>query len=366
MSDLIKYNLRKNPFAHITPNFSFSNKRNMVWADMAKLKDKFEKIFKRLISRGEKQVVLNWGTWGGGKTFCALYYYNEHLENENIESIYIRLPKEGKTIDFNLQKEIFDFISFNKIKSKIQELKTLMAEDELLKYLTNIIKSEEYAKAILLIGNNSKATDDLIKHYMFNGLNKSELKKLDLARNIDSVNERAKFIAGIFSLFTYKDEDRLVLWIDEMEDLVHLNSKDSTKVSMFLRDLIDLLNRSVTIFFNFSLAENQRSTLEYLLGEALSRRIQNYIQFDSFDKENAFIYISELIMAHQIKRNESLFPLDKKMVNRIVDDIPPEKLTPGEVNKVFSELLNLALDEDSDNISIDLYNQYLSNVSAFS
>jgi len=350
MSDYNKYNLRQNPFADVTPNFSFSNKREMAWADMSKLKEKFEKIFKRLINRGEKQVVLNWGTWGGGKTFCALYYYNEFLEKENIETIYIKLPKEGKTIDFNLQKEILDFISFSRIKSKIQELKTLMAENDLLKYVTNVIKSEEYAKAILLIGNNSKATDDLMKHYIFNGLSKGELKKLGLSRNIQSVNERSKFIAGILTLFTYKKEDRLVLWIDEMEDLVHLNSKDSTLATQFLRDLIDLFNKNITI----------------LLGDALSRRIQNYIQFDSFDKANAFIYISDLIKANQIKKNKSLFPFDKKLVNKIVEDIPPEKLNPGEVNKIFKELLNLALDEDADNISIELYNQYLSNVSAFS
>jgi len=365
MSDFSKYNLSQNPFENITPNFSFNKKRNMVWADMAKLKEKFNKIFKRLISREQKQVVLNWGTWGGGKTFCALYYYNEYLENENVESIYIKLPKEGKTIDFNMQKDIFDFLSFNKIKNKIQELKALIPEAELLNYVTNIIKSDDYAKAILLIGNNSKATDELMKHYIFNGLSKAELKKLELARNIRSVNERAKFIAGILSLFIYKKEDRLLLWIDEMEDLVHLNSKEFLLASQFLRDIIDLLSSRITFFFNFSLAESQITTIEYLLGEAVMRRISNKIKFDSFNKENAFIYISELIKANRIKANKSLSPFDKKLINKIIDDIPPEKLTPGEVNKIFSELLNLALDDDAETISIDLYNQYLSDMVAF-
>lgn len=365
MNDLKKYNLSKNPFTDITPNFSFAKKRKIVWADMFKLKEKFDRIFNRLIKRGEKYVTLNWGTWGGGKTFSSLFFYNQYLEVKNVEVIYIRLPKEGKSIDLNMLKDIFDFLSYQKIKSKIQELKTLVTEDELLKYLTNTIKSEEFAKAILLIGNNNKAIDKLMKHYIFNGLNKAELKKIDITRNIQTLNERVKFVGGILSLFTYNKEDRLVLWIDEMEDLVHLNSKDSKLCSQFLRDLIDLINKNISIFFNFSLAENQRSTIEYLLGDALMRRVSNNIQFDSFDSKNAFIYVSELIKAYQIESNNNLSPFGKDLINKIIKDIPEDNRTPGEVNKIFSELLNLALDDNTENISIDLYNQYLSNVSAF-
>ena len=63
--------LRLNPFPELTPQ---TDPGQIVWAGMPKIKTQFEDVFYEALNSRKKQVVLNYGPYGGGKTHAAMYF----------------------------------------------------------------------------------------------------------------------------------------------------------------------------------------------------------------------------------------------------------------------------------------------------
>ena len=192
------FNLKYNPFQNITPSLEDGN---AVWAEMHDIKQKIEKSYSDCLSTNSKQIILNWGQYGGGKTFSAFYLINKNKQSKDSTSIYVRCPKDGSKSTDEFFKSVVDHISFETIHLRVKELLSSIGETKLVEYLS-AKANREYAKAICLLGSDDREIKEAMNRFLYSGLTKTELRKLGLAKDIQTDSDSIKFLSGIISIFT--------------------------------------------------------------------------------------------------------------------------------------------------------------------
>lgn len=340
MESLQLLNLKYNPFKDITPTM---DSRNLIWAEMEEVKSKIAKSYEECIKNNTKQIVLNWGPYGGGKTFSSYYFIKKYKNQNGIKDIYLRCPKDGAKASDEFFKSIIDYLSFEVIHNQLKELIKINGEKSIIQYLTPIA-GREYAKAICLIGSSNDEIVSAMNRFLYAGLTKAELKKLDLAKDVASDADLIKLLAGILSCFigfTNTNNGRMVIWVDEMEDLIYYSPKYYKAFSQLLRDLFDSISEGLLVFMNFTLAEGVESNIELILGGAVWSRITKRIRYKQFTIKDATAYCVQLLDYSKIDKR-SIAPLNLDIIDSVITSIPLNNLTPREINKHFTSLINYA------------------------
>ena len=363
--------LNGNPFGTTPP----ANPKDIVWAGMPKLKQRFNEIFQEATFSSTTQVVLNRGHWGGGKTHASLYFgIEDNLPSEvtketQVHSINIRSPKEAGNPAQDFYTDFLEKLGMTCVQKIIRNAISNLSEAEVLQSFQTVLESEELARALWLLGTeDTNEKQSLLKSYFFEGCTRTDLKKLGIARNISKAQDRFKIIAGILQCLIGFNTNhaparysRVFLWIDEMEDLVFLPSAQFRIVSQGLREIIDRLPNFFTLFLNMSLAEPEKhEDFEAILGNAVIDRITNNIHFPELNFDEALEYVTELAN-HPRYRNKPLpnrlpktYPFDETALRMLLEDL--EKRTPRDINKRCHNAINHALRDDQFEAGRDIIN----------
>src|SRR5437588_12582021 len=101
----------------------------------------------------------------------------------------------------------------------------------------------------------------LFESYFFSQTIKSDLRPLGLIRDINSTQARfhvlgclLQCLIGLEPVEDIERHRRVILWVDEMEDLISYPSRYHKSFMQGLRDLLDRLPNYFTIVMNFTLA----------------------------------------------------------------------------------------------------------------
>lgn len=193
---------------------------------------------------------------------------------------------------------------------------------------------------------------DKIGRVLFGNSSSVDLRELQIARKPDSVADLCRLVTTAFNLFTYRSTlvtplyPAIHLWIDEFEDISSLSGKEQDALAAYLRNLIDWCPRYMTIFLNFTLTPVQGlQDLSLYLGEAVTSRIRQRIEFAEPDKPEIRVYIREMLNAPGVRlqvaqTGEEFAPFEVAAVDLIIDCVSPR--TPRRVNDVLSFYLDLA------------------------
>jgi hypothetical protein len=357
MITLAELNLEFNPFKDATAN---NANNNLVWASMEDVKSKLERSYNDCLVNNSKQIILNWGQWGGGKTFSAFYFSKEMNNVDHLQHIYVKCPKDGTKATDEFFSSVIDSISFDKLSNHIRNLIAQVGEDTLINYLSPIA-TKEFAKAIVLIGSQNDEICNTMNRFLFSGITKTELKKLGLSRDIQTDSDSVKFLSGILSCYTGTDSlnnGRVVIWLDEMEDLIYFAPKNYKIFSQILRDLFDAIPDRFLFFMNFTLAEGQESTIQLILGDALWSRVTKKIRYKEFNEDDALSYVNDLLKAAKIDK-DSAHPFDMDIARALINNIPLNILTPREINKHITSLLSYSLEHELSDIDVHVLNEWV-------
>lgn len=354
-------NLSYNPFKDLTSDISDTS---LKWGGMDEIKSKIQRSYLDLIKNNSKQIILNWGPYGGGKTFSAYYFSHKEKNTDNLTHIYVRSPKDGAKATDEFFKSIIDSLTFEVIQNQVKKIISENGETELIRYLTPKA-TREFAKAIYLIGSDDDEVVEIMNRFLYAGVTISELKRLGLAKKIQTDTDRVKFLAGILSCFIGNDslvDGRLVFWIDEMEDLIYYSPKYYKSFSQVLRDLFDSLSDRLLVFMNFTLAEGQETTIELILGGAVWSRISKKLRYKEFTQADALKYCNDLLELAKIKKSE-FKPFTTELLIDILNNISTDNLTPREINRHLNSLINYALEHELKDINLDLFNNWIEEFS---
>ena len=349
--------LKKNPF-NLTP----ADSEQIVWAGMKELKQQFERIFEIARSDSVTQVILNQGPYGGGKTHASFYFRNlNNLPSGqwNGSAIYqfnICVPKEPGNVAADFYTSILDTIGLSRIHQIIKDAIDGLSESDALTLLQETLSSEELARAFWLYGTEkTNEKKMLFRSYFFEGCTRTDLRKLGIARNITNAQDRFRVIAGVFRCLIGLKSDhnsRVCLWIDEVEDLIYFTSAQFRIMSQGLRDMIDRLPRSFTLFLNATLAEPADEEIETILGRALLDRVTDHIYFPELNVGEAVEYVDQL-MNHAQYRDSSLlpnelpdtYPFNQAGLKTLLENLI--KRTPRDINKRCSSAIHFAFGDNN-------------------
>ncbi|HRQ54023.1 MAG: hypothetical protein IT276_16895 [Ignavibacteriaceae bacterium] len=354
-------NLKENPFKENIPNPELRGQNSLIWAGLKELKNTIESIYTQAANSTHKQIILNWGPYGGGKTFAADYFINTYYEyndnNKSFVQVYLRSPKDGTKATKDFFKNFIDFVTFNKIAETSKFIKDDLGDDDFKKLISTTIKSQEFSEAIYKLSSDDFDTLDMMRRYIYTGLTKTELKKLNLARNLEIDTDYIKFLAAIILILEYPN-NRFVLWLDELEDLIYYSPKNYRTFSQILRDLFDTIPKNFTVFMNFTLSEPKESTIEILLGGAIWSRINKKVRFKELSVADALGYVNELLKGFQLELNGTS-PFTEEVVQKTIALIAPTDLTPRKINEHFGELIEFARENDHTSITTEVLSSWL-------
>ncbi len=343
---------------------------------MPRLKNQFNALFVEALSTSATQVVLNWGAYGSGKTHAAIYFSaRDHLprvKGEQVRDVwilYVHTPRDPSQADIILYREILETILFSRLRQVIRSIVAEYGNQDASKMLQELVGSEALGKALWLLGlepsgsgqlrllgddEESKEWQRLLEVYFFSQHTKNDLKRLGLSRGIDNPQDRFRILSGVLQcligLAPAKEigrHSRVLLWIDEMEDLIYFTSRQYRPFTQGLRDLIDHLPSYFTLLMNFTLAAPEAyEDATVVLGQALMDRVTQQIYFQEPNEEEAYEYASDLLNAFRSQASPELglppsYPFSEESLKEIIAMLP--KRTPRNINKRCSEIITEAL-----------------------
>lgn len=364
-------NLKYNPFEDIVPS-----QDNLHWAGMKRQKDQIEQIYKEAFERRTRQIVLNWGPWGGGKTFAAEYFTKMpkpaiSSAEEKFISIIVSAPQDGTDVIKSIIEKILATFSPEFLGKNIAEAITNLNKDVLLKKIYNRIQNYEIANVIVNLcdpnsshGSSYFNAGNLLLKYFYNSFDKKQLSQLKINKPLKGNDDYLQFLAGVLIALTSTSlEKKIFLWIDEMEQLFYYTAKQYRAISQLIRDLTDKVNENFTVFLNLTLSENDINKINILLGSALISRINKDIKFRDLTIEDALDYCKDLINYASIQHLENLYyPLTENILRELIKTLSKEKIIPREINKLCYGFINFLKEENVEMVTLDtieLYQKHL-------
>jgi len=269
------------------------------WADNKEILQKMIKTQLDSIMFASSFIYVLYGPIGGGKTFAIKYLANPEVQKAifrtikkpELKSLNIRVativPLRSGQLTFSLHKDIVERC-FSEIE-KSQELLKIFLESK-------DFGEGNIRRAFVNIKRNiRKSLDGKMK---ISGLENTEgYKFLTHTRSqygkLKDVNELVETIR-ILILILSKRYERVVISIDELENLARATGTERFLCSDFLRKLHETIEHNMTLFLIFTLESFEG--VASLLQPALLSRVKEQIEF-SFVKDTSTVveYITECL-----------------------------------------------------------------------
>lgn len=363
-SDFETIGLRLNPFG-IKPEMG---SENLTWAGLKVVKERFDFLIGNCLKSTETKVVLHMSRWGGGKTHTSFYYSNpKNLPSINIDypiplNLFVVTPQEGEKAPDEFYKKIIEGIRITYISESIKTMRSNYGNDQhSLEEIQNYCKSEDIGRIIWLLGDPNPEMAYDASELIFSPKPTASLKKkLKIRRGIESTSDRFVVISTLFKILSAYDcqrkldtKRRIFLWLDEIESLIYYSTRYYKPFTQALRELIDMTPKQLTFFLNFSFAERDTiNTLEFIIGKALSDRINEKIISEELDISEAIEYVGDLLKFFRtsgFKETNEFYPFKKEALKIMFDNLEnklKEPLMPRIINKWCDKMLTRAFEKN--------------------
>jgi len=362
--DISKYNLKENPF-NLTPSLI---NQDIKWVGFKKLKGRLTDRIKRSVVMKNSSMVLNWGEYGNGKTHALRYFCSskvtkkitDGLEKKELLCFDINLPSDKDPIAAIFIK-IIDKLDINDLRNKVLDnygsITKFLDENFSNQFVKNVVKA--------ILNTNKEISESLIKKFLYNSISAKELASLNeygILRAIKNEDDYTSILSALFMAITLnkKTYSCLILWIDEFENIVTLNSSNVDKINNFLRNLIDECPNNLLIFINLTQsALVELNDLSEYLYDSVKSRIKERIEFEFPSQVEFKNYLKELLKFYHIDKKSiggnKLYPFNEDLINQLL--VESGDITIRNFNEYLSLLLELAIMEKSD-INLNLYNKH--------
>lgn len=350
--------LNDNPFAIVPSRMAESIK----WADVIDLKREIESRMINSMQTSPSCIVLNWGEWGGGKTHAGLYFTQQHILKELAKragtslpiAFPVSLPRASKDVIKVMYLDILGKLGFQNLWHCLQKLHKALQSSKSHRIFFRLTGNEEFAESFTKLSQLESKDEDynLLRAYFNLNMTKADLRKLGLARDIESITDMINILTTILNIMVYGDSpslplySELFLWIDELDDILSLPTKEQDMLRNFLRDLIDYVPNNLTLFLNFTLKTPLKfEDISSYLGDACLSRARYKLNFSQLTEENALKYIKDLLSFSQIKEKvpTDFYPFEEESLKNLIAKLPLR--TPRKINEECTILIESAIAE---------------------
>lgn len=377
-----------NPYISTPPMLG----EEIIWADMSEQKHKLENRLRSALVTSPSSLVLNYGTWGGGKTHAARYFSQETVLKALSDeagvvpplSIIVNIPRGAKSAIRAIYLSVLDVIGLRQISQSLSKVFAVLGRDQFHQVARSFVRSEEFVSALLILAGQPPASGQLrmplvtgervsptLKRYFLASATSSDLKELGLSRNIESGSDMIAIMSTIFNLLLYSTANvvprysEIFIWFDEMEEIASLPGKEQVTLNSLIRDLADFVPKNLTIFINFSPRPGGKiEEVSSYLSPAVWSRFREHITFFGLDRENVEKYILDLQNAPKFRPAElkeqcpdEFYPFNAESTRFLCEKLT-EHTVPRYINVVCSLVIERALvagilDEPDERIDVD-------------
>ena len=336
-----KFNLKDSAFP-VTPG----DHDEVPWFGFNNLKSEFQTILDRSSSEYLRLCVLNRGRLGAGKTHAAQYFSAQYSHLEDVGSyfrfipIIIESPKQPQKAFVDFSNRLFNAVTFDRIVQASDNLRRLGDANKLLLDATG---SEDIAATLSKIDNDNRL---LTRTYLLGGGTAKELREIGVAKRLASDHEFALAIVGVLYLLIHGQSEeretfsRILLWVDEMEDLVYFTTRYYLPFTQALREVIDRTNSHLTLMLNFTFSEPEElPAIENVLGQAIMQRVNQHVIFQQPDADEMKGYLLDLLKHNRIEDTKCspTFPFANDAFDLLIKAATLK--TPRFLNKLCDALL---------------------------
>ncbi|MFC1714406.1 hypothetical protein ACFL6S_12120, partial [Candidatus Poribacteria bacterium] len=361
--------LKQNPFPTSPPR----RPKEAFWAGFGKLRGQFENLLGAAFTTSRTQVILNWGEYGSGKTHAAVYFRRpDSLPSKQVRQVwnlYIQTPKEADRAGELFYQNIVEAIGFRRLRKEIRRIIEIHGDQNALEKLQEATESEILGKSLWLLGferdrsgelslfqeeGASEKWQRLLEAYFFSETTKGDLKTLGLSRGISSAQDRSHILGGLLRCLTgfaptsgIEEHSRIILWIDELEDLIYYTARQHRLFTQGLCELIDFVPHYLTLLMNITLSSPEAfEDTTTVLGEAVVDRVTDEVKFHSPSEEEALEYFCDLVKHYRTEDPKArglpdTYPFAKSAIVNLIANLPNH--TPQDVNQRCSEVVRKAL-----------------------
>jgi hypothetical protein len=349
-----RFNLKDNSFP-VTPN----EPDGVRWFGFGTVKQEFERVMERSSNERLRLCVLNRGKLGAGKTHAAHYFATTYADRQNVGeylrflSFVMESPKQAQKAFIDFATRFFNAVTFRRLAQASQNLRALTGADPVFSELLKSIGSEDIAT---VLANMSETNLLLSKAFLLGGGTAKELRELGVAKKIASDHEFATAMVGAMYMLIHgqsserQSVSRVVLWVDEMEDLVYFPTRYYLPFTQAMRELIDNTNEHFTLMLNFTFSEPEDlPAIENVLGQAIMQRVNQHIVFQQPTTDDFRNYLIELFKANRLREPATsvTYPFSEDAFTLLVEAAVSK--TPRFLNKLCDMLLR-DLQEMSDEV----------------
>lgn len=339
------FNLKNDSFP-VTPG----DLKTVEWYGFKSLKQQFEDSIYGSLFSYSRICVLNRGKMGAGKTNAARFFSRDLLNKkmglyDEIISIIIEAPKQPNQAFIEFSQRFINAITFSKISKASKKMRDKNGKEALYTDIMEFTGNEDIAEVLSNIDESNRLES---KTYLAGGGTARDLRKIEVSRKLKSPHDFAVSLVGVLFLLIHGASEetgsltRVILWVDEMEDLVYFPTKDFLPFTQALRELIDKMNHHFTILFNFTFSEPEElSAIESVLGEAIMQRVNSHIVFEDAKKEDLREYLLELLKNNRLdsKENNKYYPFTTDSFETLISAAVDK--TPRYLNKICDNILNI-------------------------
>ncbi|HUU00983.1 MAG TPA: hypothetical protein VM425_06045 [Myxococcota bacterium] len=339
-----RFKIRDTAFP-VTP----ASANGVKWYGFPKLHRRLSDVIRRSMEETARVCILNRGPWGAGKTHAATYF----TEKSNIKkpvgtygavhTILVETPKQGSGAFYDLFKRIMNAVTFRVITDCVVALRGTAGIDKLTAALMRACQNEDIAYVLAHLDDKNKLET---RAYLHGTVGLRDMRAIGAATKLTSDHDFACALNGIMWLLIHSGGgtktrfNRVILWIDEMEDLVYFPTRYYLPFTQTLRGVIDKTSEHLTLFVNFTFTEPEElETIGSVLGNALMARINNHVVFEDSTEEDVEQYLLELLADNRTdgEKYSKTHPFDAAAFKMITEACATH--TPRYINGLCDMLL---------------------------
>lgn len=320
-------NLRAWPF-QVVP----SEKTAAVWVGRPDVQKRLQGLLKTIDRVDASRIVLLWAAYGAGKTHAMLNLSMQAHDYERLRTLYVVTPRGIKSFVDVYRAIIEAALATDVLADLGMELyrrKGPSPPSDLQRALVRMV---------LLPEPQHRAALNWLKAER---LTARELRENELTRPLKSSADGIETLNELIGLLRTELEVKLVLLLDEIQELGQLSGARLDEAVGGLHKVFDRNAEGLTLVFCFTTTAQQ--TMAKVIGETLFERRSETLALPPLEHEQAVAFIVELLAAWSIDPDRAPFPFTREAIAAVVSQLPSDDgLIPRDLIRTFDVILRAA------------------------
>lgn len=320
-------NLREWPFQAVP-----SEATAAVWVGRPDTRKRLRALLRTIERVDASRIVLMWAAYGAGKTHALLHFKGEAGEREAIRTLYVVAPRAIRNF-VDVYRAIVDAALATDVLADLgvalYRRKGPAPPTDLQRALVRIVSLPEAQHRAALAWLKAEKVPA------------KELRESALTRRVETSADAVEILNELVALLREELAVKLVLLLDEIQELGQLTGSRLEEVVGGLHKVFDKNTDGLTLVFSFTTTAQQ--TVAKVIGDTLFARRSETITLPSLTREESVAFVADLIAAWSIDPEKAPFPFTPEAIDAVVRKLPSEDgLIPRDLIRAFDVVLRAA------------------------